>query len=368
MTSSPCRWGILSTAQIARKNWKAIALSGNGIVGGVSSRSASRAEQFIDDCQREVPFDDRPQAFEGHQALLESDQIDAVYVPLPTGLRKPWVLAAAEAGKHVLIEKPIADNAADVREMIDACERNGVQFMDGVMFDHGKRIAEVCQQIRSGMLGRVRRIQTHFSFTGDESFHQDNIRTDATLEPHGCLGDLGWYCIRFILWANDFAEPTSVSGQMLTALERDGAKTSVPGEFRGELAFQGGITAGFYCTFLSANQQLATVSGEDGYLTLDDFVLPMYDGHTRWQVHKHDLAIDNCRWNFRRVSEHFACDEYHSGEANSQEVEMVRTFARHAIDGQPDPELAARALLTQRVLDACRRSADQDGTPVSLDD
>ncbi|WP_182867019.1 Gfo/Idh/MocA family protein [Rhodopirellula sp. JC639] len=366
MTSPQCRWGILSTANIARKNWQAIRLSGNGVVRGVSSRSSERAGQFIDECQWDAPFETVPEAFEGHQALLACDDIDAVYVPMPTGVRKQWVIAAAEAKKHVLIEKPVAVDAADAQQMLDACNANGVQLMDGVMFDHGKRIGAVSEQVRSASLGQLRRIQTHFSFSGDSEFQSANIRTDSVLEPHGCLGDLGWYCIRFILWASGFRDPIEVSGRTITPLRREGADEWVPGEFAGELVFDGGLTAGFFCSFCTANQQLATLSGDAGYLTIDDFVLPLYDSKTEYQIHRHELEIDNWRWNFRRRSETFACDEYHSGEANAQEVEMMRTFNEIANSGDLQPALAQRALQTQRILDACRRSDSLDGQRVPL--
>ena len=367
MTDAQCRWGILSSAQIARKNWKAIHLSGNGLVRGVSSRSAQRSKQFIQDCQTEVPLPVTPEAFESHEALLACDEIDAVYVPMPTGIRKEWVIAAAEAKKHVLIEKPVANNAADAQEMLDACNANGVGFMDGVMFDHGKRISAVSEQVRSAKLGQLRRIQTHFSFSGDSEFQAANIRTDTALEPHGCLGDLGWYCIRFILWANGFSDPIQVSGRTITPLSREGSDDWVPGEFAGELVFEGGITAGFFCSFLAANQQLATLSGESGYLTIEDFVLPLYDSQTRWQIHRHELEIENCCWNFRRRSESFHSDEYHSGESNAQEVQMVRTFADQVNSDNIDHALGDRAVQTQRILDACRRSDSMGGQFVPID-
>lgn len=367
MSEVQCRWGILSSANIARKNWKAIRLSGNGVVHGVSSRSAERAKQFIDDCQAEIAFEELPKAYDSHQALLDCDQIDAVYVPMPTGLRKDWVIAAAEAKKHVLIEKPIAVNAADAQEMLDACNANGVQFMDGVMFDHGKRIREISQQVASAQLGQVQRIQAHFSFAGDAEFKSANIRTDTDLEPHGCLGDLGWYCVRFILWASGFQNPCQVSGRTITRLSREGSDQWVPGAFTGELVFDGGLTAGFFCSFLTANQQTATISGDTGYLSVDDYVLPLYDSKTDWQIHRHELEIDNCRWNFRRRSEQHYGDEYHSGESNSQEVEMVRTFARIVNSGNLDPLLATRAVQTQRILDACRLSDSQGGVFVPFD-
>ncbi len=70
--------------------------------------------------------------------LIARPNVDVVYIPIPTGIRKEWVIKAAEAGKHVLCEKPIANNAEDGQQMIDACAANGVQFMDGVMFDHSR--------------------------------------------------------------------------------------------------------------------------------------------------------------------------------------------------------------------------------------
>src|SRR5215470_1007113 len=134
MSESKIRWGILGTANIARKNWKAIQLTGNSIVTAVASRDLERSRQFIADCQGHAPMGHEPEAFGSYERLLESDKVDAVYIPLPTGLRKEWVLRAAAAGKHVLCEKPCGLNAADVREMTEACRKNNVQFMDGVMY------------------------------------------------------------------------------------------------------------------------------------------------------------------------------------------------------------------------------------------
>ena len=366
MTDTKCRWGILSTANISRKNWKAIRLSGNGVVAGVASRSSESAERFISECQAEVPFPEIPTAFASYQSLIDSDKVDAVYVPLPTGLRKEWVMKAANAKKHVLIEKPLANTAEDAQQMLDACRANGVQMMDGVMFDHSDRVETIRQQLADGVVGTLRRVQAHFSFAGDEAFRMENIRTDPALEPHGCLGDLGWYCIRFILWANQFETPTQVSGRIVTPIHRPGSSEFVPGEFVGELVFASGATAGFFCSFFTENQQLAVVSGDRGYLTVDDYVLPFYDSKTSWQLHRHELEIDNCRWNYRPRVETHVCDEYHSGEPNAPEVKMVRTFAE-IVAGQRDGEpFAARAIQTQRVLDACLQSALADGTLRSI--
>src|SRR5947209_5291754 len=140
MTQGRCRWGILGTANIARKNWKALRDAGNSSLAAVASRDRERARRFIDECQSDAPLTPAPVPCGSYEELLARRDVDAVYVPLPTGIRKEWVIRAAEAGKHVLCEKPCGANAADVRAMLDACNRHNVQFMDGVMFMHGQRL------------------------------------------------------------------------------------------------------------------------------------------------------------------------------------------------------------------------------------
>src|SRR2546422_11543560 len=100
MTTALCRWGILARANVARKNWKASRNAENSALFAVASRDLERARQFIEVCQADVPLTPRPAACGSYQELLDRDDIDAVYVPLPTGIRKEWVLHAATAGKH----------------------------------------------------------------------------------------------------------------------------------------------------------------------------------------------------------------------------------------------------------------------------
>lgn len=366
MMNDKCRWGFFSTAAIGRKNWKAVRLSGNGCVTAVASRTADRAQSFIDECNGECPAGCDVAAVEGYDALIQRDDVDAVYIPLPTGLRKEWAIKAAEAGKHVLIEKPVAINAKDAQEMVDACNASGVQFMDGVMFDHSDRLAKIQQQIADGVIGKPRRIQTHFSFSGDPTFQSENIRVDSVLEPHGCLGDLGWYCIRFILRTNQLLMPTSVSARTLSHLQGSGSPDPVPGEMSGELLFPNDVSAGFYCSFLTENQQRASVSGDAGYLAVDDFVLPFYDAEAIWTSDRHVLEIDNCRWNFCRHTKTHAVAEYASGEQNSQEVKMIGTFNDLVLSGKPDASFGELSMKTQKILDACRRSDAGGGNPVAV--
>ena len=171
MSNRVCRWGILSAAHIARKNWLAIKNSENAIITAVASRSVEKAQQFIDECQAHSSFETKPVALGSYEELLKRPDVDAVYLPIPTGLRKEWVIRAAEAGKHVLAEKPVGCDASEVAEMIAACKKHNVQFMDGVMFMHSLRLNKLRETLNDGQsVGQLRRITSQFSFNGTEEF------------------------------------------------------------------------------------------------------------------------------------------------------------------------------------------------------
>src|SRR2546427_3414809 len=277
MPKSRCRWGILGTANIARKNWQAIRHSGNSALVAVASRERARARQFIEECQADVPLQPAPQPCGSYAGLLQRDDIDAVYIPLPTGIRKEWVVRAAEAGKHVLCEKPCAVTTPDLRVMLEACRSHGVQFMDGVMFLHSRRLPLLRQVLDDPeAIGTVLRVASSFSFKAVADFWNQNIRARDALEPLGCLGDLGWYNVGFSLWLMNEQMPDAVTGRMLAEHAGPDGGAAVPMEFSGELFFPGGASASFYCSFRTENQQWAMVSGTEGYLLVPDFVIPFH--------------------------------------------------------------------------------------------
>ncbi len=367
MSAGTCRWGILGTAGIARKNWKAIRLAGNAAIVAVASRNESSAKRFIDECSSQVPFETRPEAVGSYEALLARSDIDAVYIPLPTALRRQWVIKAAEAGKHVLGEKPAALNAQEVSEMLAACERNKVQYMDGVMFMHSQRLPMVRKILDDeDQLGQLRRMVSQFSFAGDEAFCRTNIRTSSELEPYGCLGDLGWYCTRFFLWVMKGQMPTEVRARTLTALQGESSPAAVPGELSAELLFPGGVSASFYCSFVTENQQWMHLSGSKGYLKLNDFVLPFHAPEVEAFVGKDLFNVDNCVFNMENHIQRSAVTEYAAGAANAQEVNMIRTFSNLVIQKALDPQWPEWTLKTQRILDACFQSAARDGVTVLI--
>lgn len=367
MAERICRWGILGTANIARKNWHAIRNAENATLVAVASRNADRSRQYIAECQAVVPFPEPPRACASYDELIASNDVDAVYIPLPTGIRKDWVLAAAVAGKHVLVEKPVGVNADDVAEMVSMCRRNNVQFMDGVMFMHSQRLGRLREVLDDGVsVGPIRRITSQFSFKAGEDFLQNNIRVSGELEPLGCLGDLGWYNIRFTLWTLNYRMPLRVSGRLLSEAKRPDSHATVPTEFSAELFYAEGVSASFYCSFVTENQQWAHISGTEGFATVPDFVLPYFGSEVAFTVNKPKFRAAGCQFNMVDHTRRIAVAEYSNNAESAQETNLFRNFSRLALSGQPDHSWADIALKTQQVLDACLASARQDGRPVEL--
>ena len=352
------RWGILSTARIARKNWRAIRDSGNSVVTAVASRDVARGRKFIEDCQRAAPAETAPAALGAYEALLDSGDVDAVYIPLPTGLRKEWVLRAAAAGKHVLCEKPCGLSLSEVLEMTEACRKNHVQFMDGVMFMHNPRLRRLRELLDDGKtIGPIRRVMSVFSFAADEAFFDANIRAHAELEPDGCLGDLGWYCLRFALWAANWQLPREVTGKILPTPGTRPNPAATPADFSGELIFPDGASMGFYCSFRAQYQNWVHVGGAKGYLRVDDFVQPK-------SVHVPSFEVN---WTEEQVK---CCDcvsEHTESRAPGQDARMFRAFADQVAAGNLNDDWPRWSLMTQRVMDACRASARNAGRAVVIE-
>lgn len=362
-----CRWGILGAAGIARKNWQAIRHAPHCTLTAVASRDPERGRQFVRECQGHVPFPEPPRVCANYEELLAREDVDAVYLPLPTVPRKHWAIRAAEAGKHVLVEKPVGATADDVREILAACQRNRVQFMDGTMFMHSRRLEAMRRVLDDGQsIGHLRRITSAFTFGGSEPFFATNIRTASDLEPLGCLGDLGWYCIRLTLWAMNWALPTRVCGHMLAEHRRSDSPAPVPLDFSAELFFANGVSAAFHCSFIAEIQQWAVFSGEKGSLLVDDFVLPYFGSEVAFRVSKPVFRFEGCDFNMEDHTQRIAVHEYSNAAPGAQEANMFATFAQLVFSERPDPSWGDMALKTQQVLDACLASARRGGQIVAL--
>jgi predicted dehydrogenase len=363
LSSPSCRWGILGASFIARKNWQSIRDAGNATLVALASRNIAKAQAFVDECQAQVPHAVKPEALGSYEALLARSDIDAVYIPLPTGLRKEWVIRAAQAGKHVLVEKPVGCVAADVVEMLKVCERHNVQFMDGVMFMHGQRLQRL-RGVIDTEVGQIKNIATQFSFLAAEDFVRSNIRAHGALEPLGCLGDLGWYCLRFTLWAMGETPPVSVTGRIHADTQQSTDAPPVPLAFSGTLNFTGGVSASYYCSFIAQHAQWAVVSGTKGLLQVSDFVLPFAGKETRYSVTRSEFIVNGCQVDFHEGRHTAQIEEPSSNAPGSQESGLFSEFSNLVLTGRRDPQWPKISLLTQKVLDACLRSARSGSAPV----
>lgn len=159
-------------------------------------RSQSFASKYL--AKRQA---DPPTVFGGSTAyddLIQSDVAEALYIPLPLTIKKDWVLKALRAGKHVVLEKPAALTGLDYQEMLDEAYANNKFLLDGTMFPHHPRTRKILDSVSE--IGQVNRIQASFTFLADQAFLEgSDIRARKDGDPHGCIGDLGWYCIRYAL-------------------------------------------------------------------------------------------------------------------------------------------------------------------------
>lgn len=138
-SETPIRFGILGCADIARKLSRAITLAPNASLYAVGSRSVEKASRFA----AANGFPSTAKVYGSYDAVLDDPEVDAVYVPLPTSLHLRWAVLAAQKKKHLLLEKPVALNVSELDTILEACESNGVQFMDATMWMHHPRTAKM---------------------------------------------------------------------------------------------------------------------------------------------------------------------------------------------------------------------------------
>lgn len=182
------KWGILGTANIAR--WATIPgmiLSEYCEMYAIAGRSLEKAESF----KKEYGFE---KAYGSYEELLNDENVQAVYVPLPNDIHIKWVKAALEKKKHVLCEKPLAMNAEEAREMYVTAEANGVNLMEAYAYLHSPYVASLKKDIESGIIGEVNYIDTAFITQG----YKEDFRLHKEFGG-GAMYDLGCYCTTMIL-------------------------------------------------------------------------------------------------------------------------------------------------------------------------
>ncbi|TXG49521.1 hypothetical protein EZV62_025396 [Acer yangbiense] len=152
MAEHPIRFGIIGCATIATKVARAINLAPNSLLYAVGSRSIDKAKSFA----AVNGLSDTVKLYGSYDQVLDDPCVDVVYLPLPTSLHVHWAVLAARKKKHLLLEKPTALDVTELDRILEACESNGVQFMDGSMWLHHPRTVKMKEMLfDSGLLGQV---------------------------------------------------------------------------------------------------------------------------------------------------------------------------------------------------------------------
>jgi len=319
------RWGVISTSKIARVNViPAIKNSRNGVVVAVDSRDKDKARAYANDLGIE-------RAYGAYEELLADPGIDAVYNPLPNDSHARWSIAAAKAGKPTLVEKPIALNAQQAQEMVDAFRKANVLLAEAFMYRYHPQHQKVRELLAAGVTGPLNLINVNFTY----SLRPDDT-TNVRLQPElggGGLLDVGCYCVNLCRMITG-EEPTVVTGQAVYGA------TGVDEAFVGTLRFPGGVLAHFDCGMRGVFHNSYTLKGPQGGITVDRSFRPIDNGTTTIRVHRPGDAVE--------VIEIPPCDQYQL---------MVEDFADAVMQGRKVTYDPADSVKNMRVLDALARAA-----------
>src|SRR5690606_5282482 len=181
--TEPVRWGVIGCASIAmRKVLPAMKQASNCDILAIASRDPAKAAAAAAELDIERHYG-------SYESLLADPDVEAVYVPLPNHLHAEWTVKAAEAGKHVLCEKPLALTAAEATTMVDACERAGVSLMEAFMYRLHPQWVRARELVESGRIGELCAIEASFAYHNTDPA---NIRNIAEMGG-GALMDIGCY-------------------------------------------------------------------------------------------------------------------------------------------------------------------------------
>jgi len=250
---APVRIGILGAAKIARVFAEAVRPSRKVALAAVASRDLARAQAFA----RELGI---ATAYGSYEELLNDPALDAVYLPLPNNLHARWAIRAAEAGKHVLCEKPLAASASEARDIFAAADRCGVAIVEGYPYRAQPQTLKVRELLAARAIGRIRMVQASFGFPLADA---GNIRMQPDLAG-GALMDAGSYPVSFVRMVTG-TRPLRVS-----AISHWG-ESGVDLTTLATLEFPEGLLAQVSCTFSSARHRHAFIAGDAGTIATTYF-------------------------------------------------------------------------------------------------
>ncbi|MBP7687307.1 MAG: Gfo/Idh/MocA family oxidoreductase [Thermoflexales bacterium] len=242
-------WGLLSTARINGAVIPPIRLSQRSELAGVASRDQAKADAY-------AQAHDLPRAYGTYEAMLADPAINVIYNPLPNHLHAEWTVKAAEAGKHVLCEKPLALSVAEVDRIVAAARANNVVVAEAFMYKHHPQTLKVLELLKNKPIGDLLAIKGAFTF--DLSPRPDDIRWMPDLGG-GSIWDVGCYPISFTRLIAQ-AEPVEVFGWQTTS------SSGVDEVFIGQMRFANGLLAQFESGFRSPYRTWMEVVGTRGSL------------------------------------------------------------------------------------------------------
>jgi predicted dehydrogenase len=315
-TTAGLRFGVMGTGRITRRIVAELQQSGCSSVAAIASREASRSRWFADQ------FGIR-RAVTGYAALIESPDVDAVYIALPPSLHAEWAIAATLAGKHVLCEKPLMLDATAAEKLHETAEAKHVKWLDATGWLHHPRTAAMERVVHSGELGSIRHVSASVSFF--EPFQSGDHRLVAGLGG-GCLLDLGWYACGLVAWSARGALPSRITAY---GHSQDGTWRRVTALCE----YDSGLTATAHCAYDIATRKWMEIAGDAASIVCDDFTRPWPDKSTRYWVHDRAGSVKS---------------ESHMGE---QERAMVTALVDEVFARRDLSALRFQALQTQRLLD-----------------
>ncbi|WP_338044386.1 Gfo/Idh/MocA family oxidoreductase [Paenibacillus pinistramenti] len=319
------KWGIMGTASVARDSViPAVRESETGIVAAVASRNLDKSRRLAEQSGAE-------KAYGSYNELLQDPEVDAVYIPLPNHLHAEWSIAAMQAGKHVLCEKPAALNAGQARRILETARSTGMHFSEGLMYRYHPQLKEVRNRIRGGEIGELRLIRA--CFTCCSSHTSSNIRFQREFGG-GALYDLAEYPLSAARWMTGL-EPEAVT---VHAVHSEGYG-EVDMAASGLVEFPGGVSLLFDCGLWSEERRCLEIVGSRG----------------RIEVPHAFSGKEQSGYSLYREGEQTESRE----EPLNAYVLEIDHFGRCVLEGAEPDFAASDALANLLLLDACRLSADE---------
>ncbi|HEY8356130.1 MAG TPA: aldo/keto reductase, partial [Ramlibacter sp.] len=261
MTDQKIRWGIIGPGSIAKAFQGGVAGSQHGVLAAIATRDPNKPNLAADFPGARIVH--------GYDALLADPEIDAVYIAVPHTGHAEWAIKAAEAGKHVLVEKPFALSAFEIDAVFHAHRKAGTFAGEAFMYRLHPQTAKLGELIRSGAIGEVRMIQSSFGFSMGK--FQPQHRLFASSLAGGGILDVGGYPVsmsRFIAgqaMGKPFADPIKVAGTAkLNAEGTDDWAAAV-------LTFENGIVAQVSCAVMANLDNVLRIQGAEGRIEVPDF-------------------------------------------------------------------------------------------------